>query len=94
LTIFRSGWYTQNVNWKRNTFIAIGAISLLTIGVLRLSFNNERRYAPGPRPVFGQRFSSHTLEDDPQYYEKLQYYKENKKPLWKRIFPTKEDMEE
>lgn len=61
---------------------------------MKLSWNSERRYSPGYKPIFSQRFAKHTLEDDPHYYEKLQYWKENKKPLWRRIFPTEEDMEE
>lgn len=88
------GWYTQNPQWKRNTLFVGAAVFMGAIFVLKQSWNYERRPCPGVRPVLSERFAKHTLVDNPEYYEKVEYYKKNGKSLRQRLFPTKEDMEE
>lgn len=88
------GWYATNPNWRRNTLIAGGALVFIAACIIRQSWKYERRPVPGVRPILSQRFATHTLEDDPQYYDKVSYYKKNGKSFFQRVFPNKEDMEE
>ena len=85
------GWYAENVNWKRNTAIVFCGVIALAAYTCKVSAAYERRYHPGPIPIPSQRWSAHTLEDDPTYPQKLAEYKKNKRSLWDRIFQTKED---
>jgi hypothetical protein len=53
----------------------------------------QRRLRVPVRPVPTQLIQKHTLTDMPDYYEKKAEYKQHKKSLFKRIFPTAEDEE-
>lgn len=88
------GWYAENAMWKRNAAIVAGGLVLASLYVFRSSASLERRFNPGAIPVPSQSWSAHTLEDDPQYYQKLTDWKKNKKSIWQRIFQTKEDFDE
>ena len=69
--------------------IAGGAMFVATALVFSVSARNERRFRAPDRPIPSQRWASHTLEDDPDYYEKRAAYHENKAPLLTRILPDK-----
>eukprot|EP01123_Difflugia_compressa_P015806 TRINITY_DN914_c0_g1_i1.p1 TRINITY_DN914_c0_g1~~TRINITY_DN914_c0_g1_i1.p1 ORF type:complete len:175 (-),score=28.66 TRINITY_DN914_c0_g1_i1:4-528(-) len=90
------GWWNElSPSLNRIRYIQGATVIFgITFLAFMLSASLERRYQPPLRPVPSQRWSKHTLEDDPEYLTKLANYKKNKKPLWKRIFPTKEDEEE
>jgi hypothetical protein len=82
-------WNNSRPDWKRNTAIAFGVAGLLTAGMFYASAKVERRFRAPDRPILSQRFAAHTLEDDPDYYEKLAAYNANKKSIWERILPDK-----
>jgi hypothetical protein len=83
-----SGWWNNSrPDWKRNTMIAGGVIAGLVGIMFKVSADNERRYRTPDRPIPSQRWAKHTLEDDPDYYEKREAYHRNKKPFWERVLP-------
>ena len=85
-----SGWWNNSrPDWKKNTMIAGGAMFVATALVFSVSARNERRFRAPDRPIPSQRWASHTLEDDPDYYEKRAAYHENKAPLLTRVLPDK-----
>jgi hypothetical protein len=88
------GWWPEPKNWKRNTALGLLGLLLSGAGLFYLSTRLERRPRPSPYPVWSQRWAKHTLEDDPDYPRKLEEWRRNRKPLWKRILPTEEDHEE
>jgi hypothetical protein len=55
----------------------------------QVSSRAERRYRAPDRPIPSQRWSAHTLEDEPDYYAKRDKYHAEKRPLLERILPDK-----
>ncbi len=82
-------WNNSRPDWKRNTAIAFGSVGVLLSGLFVVSAKSERRFKAPERPIPSQRWASHTLEDDPDYYEKRAAYHANKKPFLERILPDK-----
>lgn len=92
--MYRIGWYAENAMWKRNAGILGAGLALAAIYIFRSSAQYERRYNAGPVPVPSQRWSTHTEEDDPQYYEKLTSWKKSGPGFFSRLFQTKDDFKE
>lgn len=88
------GWYADNVNWKRNTGIVAVGIAALAVYTFAKSISYERRFHPGAIPVPSQSWGAYTLQDDPNYPQKVAEYNRTKKSLYSRIFQTKEDFNE
>jgi hypothetical protein len=82
------GWWNTNPrNAKRNLLIAATTIALGAFTVFRISSSRERRCTISNVPVPSQRWSKHTLEDDPHYYEKKALYAKTKKSFIERVWP-------
>merc|ERR1711916_57350 len=85
------GWGANPPNAARNIKYAYAGMIVLCGGVFYVSATNERRYRVPDRPIPSQRWATHTLEDDPEYPQKLVEYKKNKPSFFSRILPDKNE---
>lgn len=64
---------------------------LMAAWLFNVSRTYERRYRPGPIPVLSASWAKHTLEDDPEYHERVASWNKRKKSMWDRVFQNEED---
>eukprot|EP01121_Diplochlamys_sp_Union-15-3_P002864 TRINITY_DN1270_c0_g1_i3.p1 TRINITY_DN1270_c0_g1~~TRINITY_DN1270_c0_g1_i3.p1 ORF type:complete len:151 (-),score=25.30 TRINITY_DN1270_c0_g1_i3:11-463(-) len=86
------GWWPQTPkNAARNFIVASIGMAAALVYLARVSMEKERRPAKEIserlwRPVFSQRISKHTHDDDPDFDVKVErYYQRNQKSFWKRF---------
>eukprot|EP01115_Flamella_aegyptia_P010560 TRINITY_DN46_c0_g1_i2.p1 TRINITY_DN46_c0_g1~~TRINITY_DN46_c0_g1_i2.p1 ORF type:complete len:109 (-),score=16.72 TRINITY_DN46_c0_g1_i2:133-432(-) len=79
-------WNTAPKNWLRNTYFALFGIFVTASTLFYISASNERRSIP-LRPIPSQSWAKHTLDDDPDYFEKRELYHQNKKSFLSRVLP-------
>ena len=59
------GWWNTPKQWKRNTAIAFGVVTLVSIPLFKAFSARERRLQPPLRHIPSQKWSKHAVEDDP-----------------------------
>lgn len=87
------GWWNELPRGLFPNRIVVGLAALASVVYLgwEVSRRLERRPMVPIRPIPSQRWETHKLEDNPDYFAQRAEYNASKKPLWRRLFPTKED---